>query len=65
MARKATNQVTTIGIDIGKISFHLISPNVACGSKPVLRRHYQEGLFLMQWTAPTTGIAMCQSAVAI
>ena len=23
MARKATNQVTTIGIDIGKNSFHL------------------------------------------
>ncbi len=34
MARKATNQVTTIGIDIGKNSFHLIDPNVRFGSKP-------------------------------
>ncbi len=33
MARKATNQVTTIGIDIGKNSFHLIDPNVRYGSK--------------------------------
>ena len=32
MARKATNQVTTIGIDIGKSSFHLIDPNVRFGS---------------------------------
>ncbi len=36
MARKATNQVTAIGIDIGKNSFHLIDPNVRFGSKPVL-----------------------------
>ena len=33
MARKATNQVTTIGIDIGKNSFHLIDPNVRFGSR--------------------------------
>ena len=28
MARKATNQATTIGIDIGKNNFHLIGLNV-------------------------------------
>jgi hypothetical protein len=32
ITRKATEQVTTIGIDIGKNSFHHIGPNVACGS---------------------------------
>ncbi len=28
MARKATNQATTIGIDIGKNNFHLIGLDV-------------------------------------
>jgi hypothetical protein len=32
MARKATNQVTRIGIDIGKISFHLIGLDGRFGS---------------------------------
>ncbi len=41
MARKATNQVTTIGIDIGKNSFHLIDPNVRFGSSPGLNCHLQ------------------------
>ncbi len=39
MARKATNQVTTIGIDIGKNSFHLIDPNVRFGSQADVKRH--------------------------
>ncbi len=38
MARKATNQVTTIGIDIGKNSFHLIDPNVRFGSFADMQR---------------------------
>ncbi len=32
MARKATDQVTTIGIDIGKNAFHLIDLNDRNGS---------------------------------
>ena len=32
MARKATDQVTTIGIDIGKNSFHLIGLDGCLGS---------------------------------
>ncbi len=34
MTRKATEQVTTIGIDIGKDSFHLICLDVRVGSQP-------------------------------
>ncbi len=41
MARKTTDQVTTIGIGIGKISFHLIGPNVVCGSKPEVSDGYE------------------------
>ena len=33
MARKATNRVTTIGIDIGKSSFYFIGFEVRFGSK--------------------------------
>ena len=39
MARKATNQATTIGIDIGKNNFHLIGFNVRFGSKADIQRH--------------------------
>ncbi len=40
MARKATNQVTTIGIDIGKNRFHLIGPDGRFRSKvPVSQGH--------------------------
>ena len=38
MARKATYQVTVIGIDIGQTNFHLIGPNVACGSQEEVQR---------------------------
>ena len=34
MARKATDQVTTIGIDIGKNNFHLIGLDEAGMSTP-------------------------------
>ena len=46
MARKATNQVTTIGIDIGKNSFHLIDPNVRFGSFADMQRRSELGLLL-------------------
>ncbi len=46
MARKATNQVTTIGIDIGKNNFHLIGLDGRLGSGTDLRRHLQKGLLL-------------------
>ncbi len=36
MSRKATDPVTTIGIDIGKNSFHLIGLDGRCGSWFVL-----------------------------
>ncbi len=39
MARKATNQATTIGIDIDKNNFHLIGLNVRYGSKADIPRH--------------------------
>ena len=38
MARKATKQATTIGIDIGKNNFHLIGRNVRFGSKADIPR---------------------------
>jgi len=44
MARKTTDQVTTIGIDIGKNNFHVIGLDGA--GNIVLRRT------LMGWTAP-------------
>ncbi len=37
MTRKATDQVTTIGIDIGKNSFHLIGLDGGFGSAPAFR----------------------------
>ncbi len=40
MTRKATDAVTTMGIDIGKISLHLIGLEGCFGSKvPVSRDH--------------------------
>ena len=39
MSHKATDQVTTIGIDSGKNSFHLIGLDARFGSKPDLQRH--------------------------
>ncbi len=41
MAHKATNQATTIGIDIDKNNFHLIGLNVRYGSKADIQRHTQ------------------------
>ncbi len=38
MTRKATDAVTTMGIDIGKISLHLIGLEGCFGSKPEVRR---------------------------
>ncbi len=38
MARKATNQVTKRGVNIGKSSFHLIGLDDRCGSTADLQR---------------------------
>ncbi len=38
MSRKATDRVTTIGIDIGKNGFHLIGLDDRFGSKPEVQR---------------------------
>ncbi len=38
MARQATDQVTTIGIDIGKNSFYLIGLDGCFGSKAEVQR---------------------------
>ena len=42
MTRKATDGVTTVGIDIGKNSFHLIGLNVRFGSKSDIQRGKQK-----------------------
>jgi len=41
------------------------SGNVRPGSKADIQQQCSFGPLLMQWTASTTGIAMCQSAVAL
>ena len=38
MTRKATDQLTTIGVNIGKNNFHLIGLDGRLESYPVLRR---------------------------
>ncbi len=46
MARKATDQVTTIGIDIGNNSFHLIGLDGRSGSRADERGRRHEGPLL-------------------
>ncbi len=46
MARKATNQATTIGIDIGNNNFHLIGLDVRFGSKADIQRYPLQCLLL-------------------
>ncbi len=48
MARKATDQVTTIGIDIGKNSFHLIGFDGA--GDIVLRRRLSRSQVIVRLT---------------
>ena len=45
MSRKATDQVATIGIDIGKNSFHLMGLNDRSGSCADLQRHLKHCRF--------------------
>ncbi len=46
MSRKATNSVTTIGIDSGKNSFHLIGLDARFGSESDILRACPERLLL-------------------
>ncbi len=56
MAGKATNQVTTIGIDIGKNNFHLIGLDGRLGSNPDVRtrcpEHLLSGVERTLWRTP-------------